>query len=246
MSLPVPVTQRSVVRAGMSPVALAAAGGGLVVALLTGTTLGWLVSLVLLTWAVGAGATLALQRASVAAGRSERIDPFGVGEPWRHFVRDALTSRNRFDEALRDARPGPLRDRLSDIRRSVDSGVQEVWQVAKQAQNVSQARQRLDAPTLRRRLETLEEKDNEPAAAAVRSQLGSAERLDAVIADTTARLETLEARLTEAVARAIEVSALAGQDDDLVGLGSTVDQVVNELESLRAALAETSGSGHPD
>ncbi|QGG95692.1 hypothetical protein GH723_11620 [Actinomarinicola tropica] len=163
-----------------------------------------------------------------------------MSEPWRHFVRDAVTARNRFDAALRAARPGPLRDRLTDIRRSVEMGVQECWQVAQQAQTVSDARKRLDAPSLRRRLETLESNGNEPAAAAVRSQLESAARLDAVIADTTTRLETLEARLTEAVASAIEISALAGRDDDLIGLGSTVDQVVDELEALRLALVESS------
>jgi hypothetical protein len=49
----------------------------------------------------------------------------------------------------------------------------------------------------------------------------------------------LEARLTEAVARSIEVAALAGRDDELAGVGSDVEQVVDELEALRLALAET-------
>ena len=242
VSLPVPVTQQSVVRAGLSPVSLGAAAGGAVVALLTSSSATGLVLLALLAWLIGTGATLLLRRGVLGNG-ADRIDPFAIGEPWRHFVRDALTARNRFDAALRSTREGPLRDRLGDIRRSVDAGVQECWAVAQQAQNVSAARKRLDAPALRRRLAALEEKDNEPAAAAVRSQLESAARLDGVIAETTERLEILEARLTEAVARAIEVSALAGHDDDLIGLGSTVDQVVDELESLRLALAETNRSG---
>lgn len=241
-----PVSSQSVVRAGLSPVALVAAvvGAGLGF-LLTAGLLGAVVTALVL-WAIGTGATVLLQRGgSLRAGGGSRIDPFAVGEPWRHFVRDAVTARNRFDEALRSARPGPLRDRLTDVRRSVEAGVQEVWSVAQQAQTVSEARKRLDAPALRRRLESLEANGNDPAADAVRSQLESAARLDAVIADTTTRLETLEARLTEAVASAIEVSALAGRDDDLIGLGSTVDQVVDELEALRLALAETS-SGPPD
>lgn len=239
VSLPVPVTNQSVVRAGLSPVALVAAvvGAGLGL-LLSGGLLGAVVT-ALLAWTLGTGATVLIQRGG-RSGPGGRIDPFAVGEPWRHFVRDAVTARNRFDAALRSARPGPLRDRLTDIRRSVDAGVQECWQVAQQAQTVSEARKRLDAPALRRRLETLEGNGNEPAAAAVRSQLASASRLDAVISDTTTRLETLEARLTEAVASAIEISALAGRDDDLIGLGSTVDQVVDELEALRLALAESS------
>ena len=246
MSLPVPVTSQSVVRAGLSPVALGGAAVGAVVGLLAWSGLVGLVLLVALTWAIGTGVTVLLQRNGGSLGPAERIDPFAVGEPWRHFVRDAVTARNRFDEALRTARPGPVRDRLTDIRRSVDAGVQECWQVAQQAQVVSQARKRLDAPALRRRLESLEANGNEPAADSVRSQLESAARLDGVIADTTARLETLEARLTAAVANAIEVSALAGRDDDLIGLGSTVDQVVDELESLRLALAETNAGARGD
>jgi hypothetical protein len=238
----VPVNSQSVARAGLSPISLGSAAAGAVVGLLAGSSLLGILLIALLTWVLGTGATILVQRnrgGSGVLGSTERIDPFAIGEPWRHFVRDAVTARNRFDDALRSARPGPVRDRLTDIRRSVEAGVQECWQVAKQAQNVSQARKRLDAPALRRKLETLEANGNEPAAASVRSQLESAARLDAVIADTTARLETLEARLTAAVASAIEVSALAGRDDDLIGLGSTVDQVVDELESLRIALAET-------
>src|SRR5690606_25963370 len=124
------------------------------------------------------------------------------GEPWRRFVKDALTARNRFGEARRTTRPGPLQQRLDELSRSVDAGVDEVWRVAQQAQTVSEARKRLDAPSLRRRLDSLETSGNEPAAESVRAQLASAERLDGVIRDTTQRLEVLEARLTEAVARA--------------------------------------------
>jgi hypothetical protein len=229
------------VRAGLSPVALGAALVGVVLGLALGAGLVGTLLIAVLGWILGTGGTVVLGRGPAGAGAGGgRIDPFAVGEPWRHFVRDAVTARNRFDEALRSARPGPLQDRLTDVRRSVDAGVREVWSVAQQAQTVSLARKRLDAPALRRRLESLESSGNDPAAESVRSQLESAARLDAVIADTTTRLETLEARLTEAVASAIEISALAGRDDDLIGLGSTVDQVVDELESLRLALAETS------
>jgi hypothetical protein len=238
VSLPVPVTPATVVRTGASPVALGAGGIGALVALATGAGIGGIVLVALLGWLVAGGILLAVRR---GAPPKARIDPFAIGEPWRHFVKGALTARNRFDEARRTTRPGPLRDRLDDLRRSIDSGVEECWRVAQQAQVVSDARKRLDAPALRRRLSSLEESGNEPAASAVRAQLASAERLDTVIADTTQRLETLEARLTEAVARAIEVAALAGHDDDLVTLGSDVDTVVEELEALRLALAETSG-----
>ena len=235
---PVPVTPASVARTGASPVVLGAAGAGALLALVAGSSLVGIVLVALLMWIVSGGVLLAVRHGRPPRAR---IDPFAISEPWRRFVKDSLTARNRFDDARRTTRPGPLRDRLDDLRRPIDAGVEECWRVAQQAQVVSDARKRLDAPALRRRLASLEASGNEPAVAAVRAQLGSVERLDGVISDTTDRLEVLEARLTEAVARAIEVAALAGHDDDLVGLGSDVEDVVDELEALRLALTETSG-----
>ena len=234
--LPVPVSPATVARTSASPVALGVGGAGALIALLVGSGLGGVVLTAVLAWLVATGVVLAMRRSRPP---SARIDPFAISEPWRHFVKESLTARNRFDEARRTTRPGPLRDRLDALRRPIDSGVEECWRVAQQAQVVSDARKRLDAPALRRRLATLETAGNEPAAASVRAQLGSAARLDGVIADTTQRLEVLEARLTEAVARSIEVAALAGRDDELAGVGSDVEQVVDELEALRLALAET-------
>ena len=60
-----------------------------------------------------------------------RIDPFGVKEPWRQFVGDALQARRRFDEAIRDMAKGPLQDRLLEIGGRLDTGVEEVWNIAK-------------------------------------------------------------------------------------------------------------------
>lgn len=238
VSLPVPVTPATVARTGASPVVLGVAGATALFTILIGLSLPGVLLLTVLAWLMSGGVLLAIRRGEPPRAH---IDPFAITEPWRQFVKDALTARNRFDETRRTTRPGPLRDRLDHLRRSIDAGVEECWRVAQQAQVVSDARKRFDAPTLRRRLASLEDAGNAPAAEAVRAQLGSASRLDTVISDTRAQLEVLEARLTEAVARAIEVAALAGHDDDLVGLGSDVEQVVDELEALRLALAETTG-----
>ena len=52
---------------------------------------------------------------SMPAGPSTPlIDPFAVGEPWRHHVQGAIKARRRFDEALRSA-SGAQRQRLSEI-----------------------------------------------------------------------------------------------------------------------------------
>ncbi|MDQ3147987.1 MAG: hypothetical protein M3R01_13860, partial [Actinomycetota bacterium] len=50
-------------------------------------------------------------------------------------------------------------------------------------------------------------------------------------------------RLDEAVARAVELSLRTGDHIDVGGLGSDVDQLVEEMESLRAALDDTGGAG---
>lgn len=232
----------------MSPVAVGGAGIGALVALLAGGGLMAIVVGLLLGWVLGTSGGFLLGRRNGRVLPRERIDPFAVGEPWRFFVRDALTARNRFDAALRSTKPGPLRERLETIRSSVDEGVRECWEVAKQAQHVAQARKALDVPGLRRRLEGLERLDGDHAAteASLKAQLDSADRLDGVLADATTKLEVLEAQLTEAVTRAIEVAALAGTNDDLSGVGTDIETVVDSLEALRLALAETSRSSRPE
>ena len=248
MNLPVPASTGPVpVRAAVSPVAVGGAVVGALVGLVAGSGLAPILVVAVLGWLVGVAGTVVIGRRDGRILPEERIDPFAVGEPWRHFVRGAVTARNRFDHALRDARPGPLKDRLADIGTSVHAGVRECWEVAKQAQNVAGARKSLDVPTLRRRLASLEgsDADTEVAEGSIRAQLESAERLDAVLAEVTTKLQVLEAQLTEAVTRAIEVAALAGHDDELSGVGSSVDQIVDELESLRLALAESNGRPGP-
>lgn len=231
----------------MSPVAVGGAAVGVVLALLSSGGLVALVVGLLLGWLAGTGGGYVLGRRDGRVLPRERIDPFAVGEPWRFFVRDALTARNRFDATLRSTKPGPLRDRLATIRVSIDEGVRECWEVAKQAQQVSQARKALDAPALRRRLDGLERLDGDHSATetSLRAQLESVDRLDNVLSDVTTKLEVLEAQLTEAVTRAIEIAALAGTDDDLTGVGTDIDSVVDSLEALRLALHETSTTARP-
>lgn len=248
MNLPVPASASrsapAVLRASLSPVAAGGAFAGFLVALVAGGGVLGILVVTLLGWAGGTAGGFAFGWRSRSGGRQDRIDPFAVGEPWRFFVRDAATARNRFDDTLRNTRPGPLKDRLLVIRDSVEAGVRECWEVAKQGQTISDARKAIDVPSLERRLESLEQRDTDTSATerAVRAQLESAARLDEVMAEVTKRLEVLEAQLTEAVTRAIEVSALAGHDDELTGVGTAVAQVVDDLEALRAALAESGRS----
>jgi hypothetical protein len=275
-------------------VALGGAAAGAVLAVVADAGLAGLVLLTPTGAAAGAGAVLV--RARRRSGRPllpERIDPFAVKEPWRHHVRGALQARNRFAEAARSLPAGPLRDRLDDLRRTIDDGVRETWEVAKRAQAIADARRQVDADRLRRRLAELGPGDEPPALApgdattdgedadatgtadgddhaagtddrptagelavpddlldepadpaaatraALESQIATAERLDRLVAETRSRLDLLEVRLSEAVTRTIEVGAVAGTDTDLTTLRSDLGGVVDELEALRRALADT-------
>lgn len=179
--------------------------------------------------------------------RPEAIDPAAVREPWRTFVRQAVAARDRFDRAVGDAEVGPLRDRLSELAARVSVGATECWRVAKRANALDAAVAELHANDIRARLDHCEQelahspKRSElvATAKALRSQLESADRLARVAAGARDRLARIDAQLDEAVARALELSLQTGESGGLDPLGSAVDDVVGELESLRQALEES-------
>jgi hypothetical protein len=58
---------------------------------------------------------LRLRPSKQAAGKSDRatarVDPFGVGEPWRRHVAAAQSAQRRFAKIVASMSPGPLRSR---------------------------------------------------------------------------------------------------------------------------------------
>ena len=81
--------------------------------------------------------------------------------------------------------------------------------------------------------------ESEQLQQSLQAQLDSTSRIIGVARDARARLQLLDARLDEAVARAVEL-ALSSEDAAAVGgLGSDVDAVVGDMEALRQALEET-------
>lgn len=182
-----------------------------------------------------------------------RLDPFTVDEPWRRFVIDAQAARRRFDEAIRTMDKGPIRERLTEIGQRLDDGLQETWRVARRGHNLMAARRGIDAAGISAELaqaEAIAAGTADPRAgqtvAALRAQLGSAQRMDAVITDTVDTLRLLDARLDEAVTRAIELSSGAVDVGRATTVDGEVDGIVGEMESLRAALEEAgAASGHP-
>lgn len=232
-------------RAILSPVGILAGIVVAVVAALAG----------LPVWAavvVGVGVwALNLLRMLPRGQRRERIDPFTLHEPWRRFVQEALQARTRFDHAVERAPAGPLRDRLREISARVHTGVDECWQVAQRGEALVEARRGIDARDVERKLAQLNRGSEDPSVASVvqalEAQRATHERLGGVIERTQHDLRLLDARLDEAVARALELAAHAGADAGatvgrgagVAGLGTDVETVVSEMESLRQALDET-------
>lgn len=235
-----------VARAMMSPSGILLAGAGASVAVLAGLGPIGAVALGAVAWAGRVGYSVPRK-----AG-DDRIDPFTLNEPWRRFVQSSVQAQTRFDQAVHNAERGPLRDRLGEIAGRVDDAVRESWRIARQGQVLADAGSQIDMAGVQRQLAEVQGNAGaswaagsslERTAAALEAQLASGTRLAKVTAEAQDRLRLLNARLDEMVARAIELSVDANKVDDLGGLGSDVDTLVDELEALRLAMDETDGLG---
>lgn len=235
-----------VARAMMSPSGILLAGAGASVAILAGLGPIGALALAAVAWAGRVGYAIPRK-----AG-DDRIDPFTLNEPWRRFVQSALQSQARFDQAVHQAERGPLRDRLGEIGDRVHDAVREAWRVARQGQVLADAGAQIDTAGVQRQLAEVRANAGAPWAAgssleqtakALEAQLASAQRLATVTREAQDRLRLLNARMDEMVARAIELSVDASQPDDLGGLGSDVDSLVDEMEALRLAMDETDQLG---
>jgi len=225
-------------RAITLPSAILLGGAGASVAILAGAPIAAAAVVGAACWVGRVALAIPRQR------RPERINPDAVREPWRSFVRKAVAARDRFDRAVADTDPGPLRDRLAEMAAQVAVGARESWKIAKRADALDAAVAELDASGVRSQLDRCQAElartpgsaELDAEAAALRNQLASAERLSTVVRDASERLRRVDAQLDEAVARALELSLRAGDAGDLDPIGTTVDGVVGELESLRQAL----------
>jgi hypothetical protein len=235
-----------VARAITSPTGILALGVGAALGVMTGGGALAAVALGLVAYAGRVG--IAIPRTP----QDERIDPFTLSEPWRHYVQDALQAHTRFRDAVHGARAGPTQDRLRQIDERVDTGVREVWRIARRGHDLVDARRRLDPDAIRRDIAATEANAGQSWAAgstlektmqSLKAQLATVERLERVIGDADSRLRLLNARLDEAAARTIELAVQASDVAELGGLGDDVDAMVDEMEALRQAIEETGGGG---
>ncbi len=192
----------------------------------------------LLVVAALAGTLLAVSRRQRRRGPA--IDPFAVSEPWRHYVQHALQARSRFARAVSAVRSGPLAEQLAEVAGRLDRAVEECWLVARRGHQLDDARQQLQGPKIRARLEALP--DDDPTAPALRHQLAAIDRLAAASADARERLRVLTAQLEQAAAHGVEVAATTGAPVPVSSLGREVESVTLELQALRLALEELNPS----
>ena len=187
-------------------------------------------------------AVLALAGVAVIAIRrpapsTPPLDPVTVGEPWRRHVAAALAAQRRYRELVATTDTGPLRERLAQIGTQVASAVDECYQVARAGDDLDQALDAFDTPSLTARAERAQD---DATKASLQAQLDSAGRIRATRDDTDAKLSLLTTRMGELVAQAAEVSVGTISTDDF---GTNVGDVVTELEALRLAIADINRSG---
>jgi hypothetical protein len=215
-----------VARAITSPSGILVAAAGASTAILVGLPVVAVAGVGALAWAARVGFAVPRNAAE------PRVDAGRLKEPWRNFVREAQQAQQQFAQALSRAPKGPLHDRLATIADRIASGVHECWKVAQAGNDLAIARGQIDLADITRQRQGVD----------ADAQLAAVARMDRVIADTTDRLRLLDARLDEAVTRAIELSVRADSPDELRGLGDDVDSLVGDMESLRLGLDEVDGS----
>jgi hypothetical protein len=227
-------------RAITAPQAIVLGGLGTAVAIVAGAPIAAAAAVGALAW--GARVALGLPRRA----HGDRIDPFTLKTQWRKPVHEALQAQRRFDDAVRKADAGPLRERLSEIGQRIDTGVRACWRVAQRGEAIEDGLKTLDVEGTKRELVDVE-RDLRSAGAdsrlqqtreSLRAQLHTAQRMIDAVQDARNQLRLLDARLDEAVTRAVELSLRSAPDADVSGLGSDVESLVTDMEALRSALED--------
>jgi hypothetical protein len=233
---------RQTAEAITSPSAIVLAGAGTAVAIVAGAPI---------VAAAGAGAAVyagwvALRMPKAQPRPADDIDPRRLRDPWRRYVQEAMEAKERYERALAGAGTGPLRARLDEIGDRVDDGIAECWRIANRGQQFEDALgQLVPEAQVTERIRTLEAAPstltNDRMIAALREQAATYRRIRSTAEQASQRLQILDVRLDEIVARAVELGLQADDPAVLGGLGEDVDALVIDMEALRRGLDETAG-----
>jgi hypothetical protein len=230
-----------VARATTSPSAILATGAGAAVGILAfANPIGAVV--------LGLGAYAARVLAAVPrAPERPATDVRGLVDPWRGLMQGVLDARRRYDKAIASVQAGPLRDRLGEVGTRLDTAVDDAGRIARAGNTLSEGRAQIDVVAVRAELDAARAaprtERSDATVQAISAQLESAERLDRTIYDTYDRLRLLDARLDETVTRTVELAVTQADAREVGGIGSEVDAIVSEMESLRLAVEETDATG---
>jgi uncharacterized phage infection (PIP) family protein YhgE len=188
--------------------------------------------LAIIAVAVAALIVALIVRRRAPTRRAIPIDSFVLSEPWRRYVSTAQGAQRRYAEIVSATAAGPLRSNMESITQQVQRGVEECWLIAKRGDELDTALNRLDSHSLQVRLQS---STDEATRTSLQAQLDSAQRIRTTRDDTDRQLRLLNTRLGELLAQAAEVSVGSDTTSDL---GSAVDDVVTQLESLRLAIED--------
>jgi hypothetical protein len=166
-----------------------------------------------------------------------QVDPAAVSPRFAPAVAAGLDARRRYAAVLAGMREGPARDTLVAIAARLDAGVLAMWDTVTRATEIERTLAALDPDRVADDYKHARRSGTDPQLEAVLAQrFASVQRLLNTLDDTDDRLRLLDARLGAAVAGAAEVALGAAGSEGAAALGTELDGVVVELDSLRRAL----------
>ena len=256
----------SLVRAAVSPTAIAAAAVGAGIGVADHSVI---VALILAVggWGARMGAAVVggRRRARAATPRPAVLDPWSVPEPWRQLLGQAMGVQARFDHTVADWPPGPIRDHLMELQPRVWAEVGGLGAMAQRdaaaagwngasvapggatSEQLSEELRRVQAdraalpPAATGRAADLARRE-EALAAQLRARHNSAQAATAAQDRLRAALSRLDAAVTDLISTAADASAGPGRPGiGPAGVASALDGLSEELSSLRSAIAETAG-----
>jgi hypothetical protein len=258
--LPEVVRHPSIARAAVSPSAIAVTAAGVAIGIFAAHSVVLAVILGVIGWTgrMAVAVMARAHRAKKAKPKPAQPDPWSVPEPWRQLLRQALAAQSRFDQAVADWPPGPMRDRLASLQPRVYDDVEQVGLAARRgaalsgwspagttaagrpsATQLSDQLRRIESeraaagPTASARQDALARQE-EAVAAQLRAVRSAEQAADLV----HAQLQLIVARLDEAVTSILLLGAESAGTGGSDALATSLDSVMDEITALHQGLAD--------